>query len=76
LRIGINSPRKTPLTTGAQLLPGMFAMSHLPPPVNGGLGGGIMDGSGTINPAAVMNTPGKRILVHVAQLRKRRVYAI
>jgi hypothetical protein len=29
--------------------------SHHPPPVNGGLGGGIMDG--TINPAA-LNTPG------------------
>ncbi|KAF2401346.1 hypothetical protein EJ06DRAFT_388221 [Trichodelitschia bisporula] len=28
-------------------------MSHPPPPVNGGLGGSILDGSGTINPAAL-----------------------
>lgn len=30
----------------------MYSMSHPPPPINGGLGGG-MDGSGTINPAAL-----------------------
>jgi hypothetical protein len=38
------------------------SMSHLPPPINGGLGGpGIAtDGSGgTINPAALNNNPGK-----------------
>jgi len=38
----------------------MFSMSHpVSAPMNGGMTAGMMDGSGTINPAA-LNAPGMR----------------